>query len=71
MADTANTITNVPISARLLLTVPEAAALSGIPLRNLKAAIAYGTLTVCTTGSSRLYVRRTDLDDYVAGLPNQ
>ena len=66
---TTTTTTGVPLDRRLLLTVPEAAALSGIPLRNLKAAIADGLLPVCTTGSSRLYVRRADLDKYIQTLP--
>lgn len=66
---TTTTTTGVPLAERLVLTVPEAAELSGIPLRNLKAALAGGTLPACTTGSSRLYIRRTDLDDYIKALP--
>lgn len=57
-----------PLAERLTLTIPEAADLSGIPLRNLKAAIRDGILPVFTLGSSRLRVRRRDLDAFVAGL---
>lgn len=67
---TTTTTSGVGLADRLLLTVPEAAELSGIPLRNLKAAISFGELPTCTTGSSRLYVRRTDLDEYILTLPN-
>lgn len=66
---TTTTTTGVPLAERLVLTVPEAAELSGIPLRNLKAALGDGTLPACTTGSSRLYIRRADLDKYILTLP--
>ena len=66
---TTTTTSRTPLSERLVLTKPEAAELSGIPLRNLTAAIARGECRVCTTGTSREYIRRTDLDKYIAGLP--
>lgn len=69
MTTTTTTTTGVPLGERLLLTVPEAAQLSGIPLRNLKTALADGLLPACTTGSSRQYIRRTDLDHYIETLP--
>lgn len=71
MAQTITTTTTrvTPLAEKLMLTVPEAAELSGIPLRNLKPALADGTLRACTTGSSRLYIRRRDLDAYIDSLP--
>ncbi len=61
----------VPVSERLLLTVPEAAALAGIPRRRLQEAVRDGRIPSCYVGSARRRIRRTDLDAYVRDLPEE
>lgn len=68
---TVTTEAGVPLRDRLMLTVPETADLSGIPLRNIKQAIRDGRLPVVYTGSSRAYVRRKDLDTYLDTLSSE
>lgn len=60
----------VPPEHRLVLTVPEAAAVSGLPLKVVRAAIALGDLQACYAASSTVRVRRADLEDYVQALPD-
>ena len=59
----------VPLSQRLVLTVPEAAAVAGLPPRVIRVAIASGDLCCCYAASSTVRVRRSDLEDYVQSLP--
>jgi len=60
----------VPIYHRLTLTLPQAAAVSGIPLKVITGAVLDGRLPVCYAGSSRQRIRRSDLDEYVRRLPD-
>lgn len=59
-----------PLRDRLTLTVPEAAALAGVPARIIRTAIVYGNIEVCYAGSSTQRIRRADLDDWVTRLPS-
>lgn len=63
-------IPDIPIKDKLTLTVPEAAALSGIPYKVVNAAVKSGDLESCYASSSTVRIRRTDLDDWVAALPD-
>lgn len=58
----------VPVEHRLALTVPEAAALCGIPEKVVRAAVVHGDLRHFEKGSTTARIRRTDLEDWVALL---
>ena len=58
---------SVPIADKLLLTVHEAQALTGLSKELLRDAISYGTLKAKLIGRS-WRVKRSDLDQFVAGL---
>lgn len=57
-----------PLADRLTLTVPEAAALAGIPVKIVRAAVLNADLATFTVGSTRPRVRREDLDAWVRSL---
>ena len=58
----------VPVEHRLALTVPEAAALCGIPEKVVRAAVVHGDLSHFEKGSTTARIRRSDLEDWVALL---
>jgi excisionase family DNA binding protein len=58
---------SVPIADKLLLTLPEAQALTGLSREFIRDAINDGTLKAKMIGRS-WRVKRSDLDDYVASL---
>lgn len=58
---------SVPVVDKLLLTLPEVQALTGLSKGILRDAIRNGTLKAKLIGRS-WRIKRTDLDDYVAGL---
>ena len=58
---------SVPVADKLLLTLPEAQALTGLSKGFLRDAINSGELKAKIIGRS-WRVKRSDLDDYVAGL---
>lgn len=58
----------VRLSEQLTLTVPEAAAVSGIPVKIVRAAALHGDLAIFTVGSTTMRVKRRDLDEWVANL---
>ncbi len=58
----------VPIEHRLSLTVEEAAALSGIPVKTVRLAVRAGELGHFEKGSTTARIRRADLEDWVAAL---
>ncbi|MDF5718102.1 MAG: helix-turn-helix domain-containing protein [Rhizonema sp. NSF051] len=57
----------VPIADKLLLTLPEAQALTGLSREFLREAISNGTLKAAVIGRS-WRIKRSDLEEYVAGL---
>jgi hypothetical protein len=60
---------SVPLSDKLLLSIPEAAILSGISADKLRAAVNWGKLkTVKNVGRGLGKVKRSDLDLYVKKL---
>lgn len=59
----------VPIWHRPLLTADEAAALTGIPVKIVRAAVRSGDLPARYAGSSTARIRRSDLDAWVDELP--
>lgn len=59
----------VPIENRTLLGVREAAALTGLQPKVVQRAIRRGDLPCCYAGSGTKRIRRRDLDDWVASLP--
>lgn len=61
---------DVPLRDLLTLTVPQAAALSGIPAKVIRAQIKAGLLPCCYADTSTIRIRRTDLDEYVKALPS-
>ena len=63
-------IPDVPLKDKLTLTVPEASALSGIPYKIVNAAVKHHDLEACYAGSSTVRIRRSDLNDWVATLPD-
>ncbi|MEI3464239.1 MAG: helix-turn-helix domain-containing protein [Bifidobacterium angulatum] len=63
-------IPEIPIKDKLTLTVPEASALSGIPYKIVNSAVKSGDLESCHAGSSTVRIRRSDLEDWVAALPD-
>ncbi|NEG95688.1 helix-turn-helix domain-containing protein [Bifidobacterium sp. SMB2] len=64
-------IPHIPINEKLTLTVSEAAGLSGIPVRVVRSAIRRNELRSCEAGEATIRVRRTDLDSWVAALPER
>jgi excisionase family DNA binding protein len=58
---------SVPIADKLLMTLPEAQALTGLSREFLRDAISEGRLKAKVIGKS-WRVKRSDLDEYVAGL---
>ncbi|OKH35824.1 excisionase [Calothrix sp. HK-06] len=58
---------SVPIADKLLLTLPEAQALTGLSREFLRDAINDGTLKAKMIGRG-WRVKRSDLDEYVASL---
>ena len=63
-------IPEVPLKDKLTLTIPEAAALSGIPYKIMSAAVKNRDLEACYAGSSTVRIRRSDLNDWVKTLPD-
>ena len=59
----------VPIENRPLLGVCEAAALCGLDEKVVRRAVRRGELVACYAYSSTMRIRRRDLDDWVAFLP--
>ncbi|MDF5714295.1 MAG: helix-turn-helix domain-containing protein [Rhizonema sp. NSF051] len=57
----------VPIADKLLLTLPEAQALTGLSREFLREAISEGTLKAAVIGRS-WRIKRSDLEEFVAGL---
>ncbi len=60
---------HVPIEHRPLLGVPEAAALTGLTEANIRLAIRRGDLIACYAYTTIKRIRRRDLDDWLASLP--
>ena len=59
----------VPLERRLALSVPNAARVAGLPQEAVRRAVDDGSLRHFTLpGSSKRYVRRAELDDWVATL---
>lgn len=59
----------VPICDKTLLVIPEAAALTGVPEKVIRAQVRSGRLPVRYALSSTARIRRRDLDDWVNALP--
>lgn len=59
---------SAPLADRLTLTVPEAAALSGIPVKVVRAAVVCDELASFTAGSTTRRIKRADLDGWVGML---
>ncbi|KAA8821752.1 DNA-binding protein [Bifidobacterium vespertilionis] len=57
-----------PLADRLTLTIPEAAVLSGLPVKIVRAAVLNDDLQSFTVGSMTKRVKRTDLDDWIRTL---
>lgn len=60
----------VPIWHRPLLTADEAAALTGVPPKVIRAQIRSGDLPARYAGSSTARIRRVDLDAWMDALPD-
>lgn len=58
----------MPLERRLALSVPNAARVAGLPEEAVRRAVADGSLRCFTVGSSKRYVRRAELEDWVASL---
>lgn len=67
MPDKSRQVPMVPVEAKLLLKLDEAAALTGLSRDTLRAAIADGTLEAKQIGRA-WRVKRSDLDSYIEGL---
>lgn len=62
---------DVPVWHRLAWTVPQAAAMCGIPEPVIRAAAAHGELTVFYAGSGTVRIRRRDLEAWLLTLPDR
>lgn len=59
----------VPIENRPLLGAPEAEALTGIPVKIIRAQVRNGLLKARMAGSTTMRIRRADLDAWLDALP--
>lgn len=58
----------VPPERRLTLTVEAAAAVAGLPVKQVRAAVDRGDLPHFTLGSTTVRIRRSDLEQWVSVL---
>lgn len=57
-----------PLRDRLLLTIPEAAALAGVPVGVMRAAVANRDIETVTVGAATRRIKRSELNDWIAAM---
>lgn len=65
------TVMDVPIWEKLALSPDEVSALTGIPVKRIRAEIASGNLTARYVGCQTIHVLRKDLVDWLQVLPTE